>query len=208
MKLLHMQRSLKNEVKTAKMIYKVDQQKLIIAVSAELKNRIEMPDWAQFVKTGAHKETMPRNPDWWYIRAASILRMCYKEGPVGVSKLRIRYGGRKNRGVRPDKFARAGGKVIRAILQQLEASELVKQHTVGVHKGRIATPAGISLLTKAAKTVGVTKTKVKVAPKVEKATEEAPKAEVKEAKPEVKAEIKTEAKPEAPKAEEKVEEAK
>ena len=143
------------------MIYKVDQQKLIIAASAELKNHIEMPEWAKFVKTGSHRETLPRNPDWWYIRAASILRMCYKEGPVGVSKLRTRYGGRKNRGVRPDRFARAGGKVIRTILQQMEKADLLKQHTVGVHKGRSATPTGISLLTKAAKTVGVTKPEVK-----------------------------------------------
>lgn len=135
------------------MIYQVNQQQLILAVSAELKNHIEMPVWAQFVKTGAHRETLPRNPDWWYIRAASILRTCYKEGPVGVSKLRIRYGGRKNRGVRPDRFALAGGKVIRSILQQLEKAELLKQHSIGNRKGRITTPQGISILIKAAKTV-------------------------------------------------------
>jgi small subunit ribosomal protein S19e len=135
------------------MIYQVDQQQLILAVATELKNHIEMPDWAIYAKTGSHRETLPRNPDWWYIRAASILRVCYKEGPVGVSKLRTRYGGRKNRGMAPDKFALAGGKVIRTILQQLEHAELLKQHVVQKHKGRIATPAGTALLAKAAKSV-------------------------------------------------------
>ncbi len=139
------------------MIYQVDQQQLVLTTAIELKNHIEMPQWAKFAKTGAHRETLPRNPDWWYIRAASILRMCYKEGPVGVSKLRTRYGGRKNRGMRPDKFALAGGKVIRTILQQLEEAKLVKQHKVGNHKGRIASPAGKAILAKAAKTVGKTK---------------------------------------------------
>lgn len=135
------------------MIYTVSQQKLVLQTASQLKEVIKMPEWAQFVKTGAHRETIPRSADWWYIRAASILRICNKQGPVGVSKLRTRYGGRKNRGVRPDAFALASGKVIRVILQQLEEAELVKQHAVGVHKGRITTPKGSALLAKAAKAV-------------------------------------------------------
>ena len=167
------------------MLYTVDQQKLVLAVAQELKNHIEMPEWANFVKTGAHRETLPRNADWWYIRAASVLRYCNMKGPVGVSKLRTRYGGRKNRGMAPDKFALASGKVIRVILQQLEAAELLKQDIVGNHKGRVATPAGAALLVKAAKTI-VVEAPAKAAPKKaakkaeskteEKAAEE-PKAE-------------------------------
>ncbi|MGM5481118.1 MAG: 30S ribosomal protein S19e [Nanobdellota archaeon] len=138
------------------MIYQVSQEKLVLAVAEELKGMIEMPEWARFVKTGIHRETHPKNPDWWYIRAASILRTCYKRGPVGVSKLRTRYGGRQNRGFRPDRFARASGKIIRTILQQLESNELIKQEAIGVHKGRMATPKGTSLLAKAAKNVSKT----------------------------------------------------
>lgn len=136
------------------MIYTVDQQKLVLAVAEELKKHIEMPEWALFAKTGSHRETLPRNADWWYIRAASVLRYCNMKGPVGVSKLRTKYGGRKNRGVAPDKFVLASGKVIRVILQQLEAAKLLKQDIVGNHKGRVATPAGTSLLVKAAKSLG------------------------------------------------------
>ena len=136
------------------MINNIDQTDLIMAVANELKSVIKMPEWAQFVKSGAHRETLPKNPDWWYIRAASILRMTYIQGPIGVGKLRTKYGGRKNRGVRPDAFALASGKVIRTILQQLEAAELIKQKQVEAHKGRIATPKGASLLVKAAKGIG------------------------------------------------------
>ena len=162
------------------MINTVSQQELVIALSGELKSLIEMPEWAQFAKTGAHRETLPKNPDWWFIRAASMLRVINSKGPVGVGKLRTRYGGRKNRGVRPDQFALASGKVIRAILQQLESAELIKQAQVGTHKGRVVTAKGISLLSKAAKTVSSTKAaapaKKVEAKKVEKKVEE-PKAD-------------------------------
>ncbi len=78
------------------MLHKVSQQELVLSITEELKTIIEMPAWAEFVKTGAHRETLPKNPDWWFIRAASILRIVFIRGPVGVSKLRVRYGGRKN----------------------------------------------------------------------------------------------------------------
>jgi small subunit ribosomal protein S19e len=133
------------------MIKLVDQTELVLSTSEALKGTIEMPEWAQFVKTGTHRETLPKNPNWWYIRAASILRVINEKGPVGVGKLRVRYGGRQNRGVRPDRFAQASGKVIRTILQQLETAELIKQASVGTHKGRIITPKGVSLLAQAAK---------------------------------------------------------
>jgi len=164
------------------MIYKVNQHELVLELAKELKNHIEMPDWARFVKTGVHRETVPRNPDWWYIRAASILRTTYKLGPIGVSKLRTRYGGRKNRGVKPDKFALASGKVIRTILQQLEKAELIKQGSVGVHKGRITTPSGSSLIVKSAKKVASNEgdkktTKAKVEKKAKKSEDEKSKVE-------------------------------
>lgn len=137
------------------MIYDVNQQELVLEISKTLKEKelVAMPEWANFIKTGSHRETMPKNPDWWYIRSASILRFVMKSGPVGVSKLRTRYGGRKNRGFKPDRFVRAGGKVLRVILQQLEKSGLVKQAQVESHKGREVTPKGASIIAIAAKVV-------------------------------------------------------
>ncbi len=134
-------------------IFEVSPQKLVKETSEELEGKFAAPSWAIFVKTGNNKERPPQNKNWWHLSAASVLRTVYKDGPVGVSKLRSRYGSRKNRGVKPHKFTRASGNVLRKILQQLETSGLVQQQKLGVHKGRIITPAGTSLLSKAAKRV-------------------------------------------------------
>jgi small subunit ribosomal protein S19e len=127
----------------------------IAALAKELQQvpEMKMPEWALFVKTGSQKERVPLQTDWWYLRAASMFRTIVLKGPIGTSKLRIKYGSRKNRGVRPDRFHIAGGKIIRTILQQLEAAKLVKQEMKGVHKGRIPTGAGYTLINKAAKEV-------------------------------------------------------
>jgi len=112
------------------------------ALVEELKKveQIKQPDWARFVKTGAHRERPPQSPDWWYIRAASILRKLKK--PTGVSRLRTVYGGRKNRGMKPEKSYKGSGKIIRVILQQLESAGLV----VKDKKGRRLTPIGQKLV--------------------------------------------------------------
>ena len=119
-------------------------------LASELKKikAINPPSWAAFVKTGNHNERPPANPDLWFVRAASILKNIYNHGPVGVSKMRTRYGGRKNRGRKPERFAKASGNIIRKIVQQLEAGELIKQSTTQ-YKGRIIAPKGQSLLDKA-----------------------------------------------------------
>ncbi len=121
---------------------------LILAVADKLKEveHIQPPVWASFVKTGVHKERPPTQPDWWYIRTAAILRKVALMGPVGTNKLRVHFGGRKNRGHKPDAFRRGSGSVIRNALQQLEAAGLVKQVEVHGHKGRVVTPQGESLL--------------------------------------------------------------
>jgi len=83
-----------------------------------------MPEWAYFVKTSHGKERVPDNSEWWYFRAASILRQIYIKGKVGVGKLRTKYGTRKDRGHRPEKFVKASGKIIRTILQGFDKSGL------------------------------------------------------------------------------------
>ena len=131
-------------------IYDVEARKLIDAAAAELKKMPELapPEWASYVKTGVHNERPPAEKDWWYVRSASILRAIYKFGPIGVSKLRTKYGGRKNRGHAPDKTFKASGNIIRKILQKLELVGLAKQDQVGVYKGRILTPKGKSFMDK------------------------------------------------------------
>jgi len=133
-------------------ILEVNPQKLVEEVAKDLKPLLQdkKPEWVDYVKTGVHKERPPLDPDWYYYRAASILKNVYKFGPIGVEKLRRKYGGRKNRGYKPEHTYKAGGKIIRVILQQLEELGLVTKSQKGTHKGRVATPKGISLLTKAA----------------------------------------------------------
>lgn len=104
---------------------------------------VNPPEWAVYVKTGSHVERAPMNPDWWYIRSASMLRKLYVKGPIGVSHLRKEYGGRKRRGGKPAHFRKAGGNIIRTILQQLEVAGFVEKTA---SKGRIASPKGKSLL--------------------------------------------------------------
>ena len=122
----------------------VEPQKFINRLKEELKKfkEINPPLWAKFAKSGSHRERPPEQRDFWYIRAASILRRVYLDGPVGVEKLRTYYGGRKRRGHKPPKFRKASGNIIRKILQQLEACGLVKKGK----KGREISDEGRKLL--------------------------------------------------------------
>ena len=134
-------------------IYDVKPSELIGKTAEELKKIIKQPEWSTFIKTGVGKERPPENTDWFYMRAAAVLRKVYlAKGPIGVNKLRTKFGNRKNRGVKPERFRMAGGKIIRNILQQLEKNKLIAQKAIGVHKGRVATKEGRALLEKLAKT--------------------------------------------------------
>ncbi|MCF7910690.1 40S ribosomal protein S19 [Candidatus Pacearchaeota archaeon] len=80
------------------------------------------PEWAKFVKSGPAKERPIEDEDFWFKRAASILKQIYKKRSVGVNRLRTKYGAKKNRGFKPEEFRKAGGKIIRVILQQADAA--------------------------------------------------------------------------------------
>jgi len=101
------------------------------------------PPWSSFVKTSSHTETLPQDPDWWFTRCASLLRKIYVKGPVGISRLRSEYGGRMNRGARPEHVRKGGGAIIRKALQQLEAAGLVETLR---NRGRAVTKGGRRLL--------------------------------------------------------------
>ena len=105
-------------------VYDVPAGELISRLAEQLKKekRFEPPAWSAFVKTGPHAEKIPQNKDWWYTRCASILRKVYLHGPVGVSELRVAYGGLKQNGYNLAHHKDAGGAIIRKALQQLEAA--------------------------------------------------------------------------------------
>ena len=143
-------------------IYDVPPNDLIEKAAVELAKLPEIapPEWAKYVKTGHFHKRPPVREDWWYVRAAAILRAIYSKGPVGVQKLRTKYGGRKRRGHPTEHVYKGSGNLIRKILQQLEHAKLIQQGAVGVHKGRVITPKGRSFMDKLAKEV--------LGPKVEK----------------------------------------
>jgi len=104
---------------------------------------VKPPEWGPFVKTGMHTERAPENPDWWYVRCASLLRKVYVKGPIGIEHLRSQYGGRKDRGTRPDHTRKGGGAIVRRAFHQLEQAGLVE---TSKQRGRVASPEGRRLL--------------------------------------------------------------
>ena len=119
------------------------------ALVSEIKKikEIEAPSWAPFVKTGAHKERPPVNPNWWHVRAAAILLKVNKYGPIGVNALAKQYGGRKNRGHAPDKKVNGSRNIIRKCMQQLEKAKLIQQNKEG-KAGKVLTKQGRELVKK------------------------------------------------------------
>ncbi len=113
--------------------------------------QVRPPSWAYLVKTGSHKEKVPEDVNWWFVRAAALMRKMYVAGrPVGVERLRTAFGGLKDYGSAPSHFRKAGGSHIRKMLQQLERAGLV---TKAGNKGRTLSPKGISLMNKVASKV-------------------------------------------------------
>lgn len=114
-----------------------------LATELHQQKMVQPPVWASFVKTGVHKQRAPSNPDWWYLRSASVLRKIYLQGTTGVSRLSAEYGGKRDRGSAPY-HARAGSRaVLREIVHQLEKAGLVQRYK---NLGRRVSPNGLKLL--------------------------------------------------------------
>lgn len=130
-------------------VKEVPSQQFVEKLEEELKKieQIKPPKWISFAKSGSHRERPPQQPDFWYIRAASLMRRLSVEGNIGVERLRTYYGGRRRRGHKPAISKIAGGSVIRKLLQQLEAAGLVAKDK----KGRKLSPKGQKLVSSVVK---------------------------------------------------------
>ncbi len=133
-------------------VYDVPPDELIERTALKLKEYDEMepPEWSAFVKTGRHKESAPVQDDWWYIRAASVLRKIFINGPIGSSKLASEYGGYADRGSEPNKSVKGSRSIVRKCMIQLESAGLLTKKD---NQGRVVTPEGQSLLDQLAKEV-------------------------------------------------------
>jgi len=128
-------------------VFEVDSAKLIGIAAEKLKaNGMSKPTYIEYVKTGASKERIPDQKDFWYLRCSALLRQVYINGPLGVSRLRTRYGSRKGHVTSRHHHVKAGGSIITDALNALEKAGYVKKTS----KGREISPAGKSFLDKIA----------------------------------------------------------
>jgi small subunit ribosomal protein S19e len=125
--------------------YDVPAEELIKEVAKQLRsdNSIALPKENMFTKTGVHRENTPEDKDWWYKRCASILRKIYVKEGIGVERLRAEYGGKRDRGSKPNRARAGSGSIVRRALQQLEKAGYVKKVK---GKGRVLTSKGRSFL--------------------------------------------------------------
>jgi small subunit ribosomal protein S19e len=132
-------------------VYEAEPKKFLSKLAGELKklDEFKMPEWSLYVKTSTARARPPIENDFWYTRAGSILRQIYFRGVIGVNRLKTKYGGRKKRGVKPAEFRKAGGKIIRVILQQAEKAGLVEK-SKSKKAGRQLTKKGKEFLDKIA----------------------------------------------------------
>lgn len=130
-------------------VYELNAQEYNLKLAEALKKipEFKKPQWVEFIKSGAGKARPIENEDFWYKRTASILREIYKNKIVGVNRLKTRYGSKKKRGMKPERFRKAGGKIIRTILQQSDKAgftEIFKEK--GKKAGRQLTEKGKKFL--------------------------------------------------------------
>eukprot|EP01126_Amoeba_proteus_P064051 TRINITY_DN8911_c0_g1_i1.p1 TRINITY_DN8911_c0_g1~~TRINITY_DN8911_c0_g1_i1.p1 ORF type:complete len:157 (+),score=28.34 TRINITY_DN8911_c0_g1_i1:182-652(+) len=134
----------KSKLKTKGVTVKdVAPDQFIAEYAAHLKRNqwLKLPDWIDLVKTSNAKELAPLDPDWYYIRAASVARKIYLRGGLGVGRLRTVYGSNKRRGVMPSRFTKASGAVLRHVVKQLESIGVVEKNTA-TQGGRKITQEG------------------------------------------------------------------
>jgi small subunit ribosomal protein S19e len=126
-------------------VYDVPVGPLIDKLAERLKSegKIRPPEWADYVKTGVHKEKAPSQDDWWYQRVAAVLRKIYVKGPIGVIRLSAEFGGREDRGSKPYKARKGSRSITRTAIKQLEEQGYVVNEK---GKGRIISSQGRSLL--------------------------------------------------------------
>jgi len=108
--------------------YDIPASVLIEKLATHLKEEVDAitpPSWAPFTKTGVHNQRPPQNPDWWFVRCASILRKVYMKG------------------ARPEHASKGSGAIARNAIQQLQKAGLVEPQK---NEGRVVTNEGRRLL--------------------------------------------------------------
>ena len=106
------------------------------------------------VKAGHGNDTHPVDADWLFHKAAAVARQIYisKSQDIGLGSLKAIFGRKKRGGVRPPKYVKAGGKVLREVVKQLKLNGYVDNYATqeGSTFGLVLTKTGRSELDKIA----------------------------------------------------------
>ncbi|OMJ95772.1 hypothetical protein SteCoe_851 [Stentor coeruleus] len=89
-------------------------------------DKITIPSWVDYVKTGSGKQLAPYDKDWLYIRAAALARKVYLRPNIGVGALKKEFGCSKNYGTTPCHFVQGSGKIIRYLMKELEDKGIIE----------------------------------------------------------------------------------
>lgn len=102
-------------------VYRVKATPLIEAIKETLKAKtdITLPENSDLIKTSHGKEFSPEDPNWFFVRMASIVRTVMCKGSVSLKTLGRKHSCRKNGGVRPSRHARASSFVNESAVEQL-----------------------------------------------------------------------------------------
>eukprot|EP01085_Mycamoeba_gemmipara_P004730 Mycagemm_TRINITY_DN7357_c0_g1::TRINITY_DN7357_c0_g1_i1::g.4730::m.4730 type:complete len:171 gc:universal TRINITY_DN7357_c0_g1_i1:534-22(-) len=114
--------------------------------------KLRLPKWVDYAKTGVAQELPPLDPNWLYVRAASIARKLYLRQGIGLGTFKKIYGRRERRGVMPIRFREGSGSIPRWILKELERLKIVEKDKNG---GRKLTQSGQRDLDRIAGTVAI-----------------------------------------------------
>ncbi|ELA46206.1 hypothetical protein VCUG_02287 [Vavraia culicis subsp. floridensis] len=128
-------------------IYQVDPTSFIGTLSSHLKNNnlLTQPQNIDIIKSCSGKQNAPLDPDWLYVRAASVYRHFltahFKNERITVTRLASLYGCKKDRGSRPGKKVRASKGHLRSIVRDFgKLGWLVEDD-----KGKFVSEDGIKL---------------------------------------------------------------
>ncbi|KAJ1421469.1 Winged helix DNA-binding domain superfamily [Sesbania bispinosa] len=126
---------------TSRTVKDVSPHEFVKAYSAHLKRsgKMELPEWTDIVKTARFKELAPHDPDWYYVRAASMARKIYLRGRSWCWCISEDLWWSQRNGSRPPHFCKSSGAIARHILQQLQNMSIIELDTKG---GRRITSSG------------------------------------------------------------------
>jgi len=101
--------------------------------------KIQVPNCADLVKTCHGRERAPQSNDWYYLRAAAVLRRIYLRPGTGYGGLGKAFAVKKNRGSKPERTIKAAVGPLHWACKALESLKLIAK---GKSKGRVLTREG------------------------------------------------------------------